>query len=62
MHHSRTNPPSRQVPARPARLSDLAATCLDHCPDPDTIEAIGQLFIEAANEMRAIGAKAVGHA
>lgn len=54
--------PITGAPTRAPVLSSLAATCLAILPDPDAIETIGRQFIEAADEMRAIGAKAVGHA
>lgn len=45
-----------------APLSDMAMTCLAHCPDPDTIERMGRIFIDTANEMRAALVGGMGNA
>jgi hypothetical protein len=45
-----------------APLSDMAMTCLAHCPDPDTVERMGRIFIDTANEMRAALVGGMGNA
>jgi hypothetical protein len=38
--------------ARVPALSDFARVCLEHCPDADTLEQIGLIFLTTAAELR----------
>ena len=47
-----THAPITGAPNRATILSDFARTCLEHCPDPDTLENIGRIFLNTAAELR----------
>lgn len=40
---------------RTAQLSNFARVCAEHCPDPDTLDLIANIFTAAAAELRAQG-------
>jgi len=41
--------------ARTAQLSSFARVCAEHCPDPDTLDMIANIFTAAAAELREQG-------
>jgi hypothetical protein len=48
-----TDAPITGAPTRATPLSDFARICGVHCPNADTLEQIGRVFLEAAAELRA---------
>ena len=47
-----THAPNTGAPTRASALSDFARVCMEHCPNPDTLELIGSIFLLAAANLR----------